>query len=63
MKGDWKIIRGKIRERWGKVTDDELDVIAGQRDQLVGLLQKRYGTTEEEIERQVREFEDRYVNV
>ena len=57
IKGDWKQMKGKVRERWGKLTNDDLDVIAGQRDQLVGLLQKRYGQAEEEIKRQVETFE------
>lgn len=63
LKGDWKIIRGKVRERWGKLTDDDLDVIAGRRDQLAGLLQKHYGAAREDIERQIREFEDRHAAV
>jgi uncharacterized protein YjbJ (UPF0337 family) len=63
MKGDWKILRGRIRERWGKLTDDELDVIEGRRDQLAGLLQKQYGETKEDVERQIREFEDRHSRV
>jgi len=59
MQGQWRQLRGRIREQWGRLTDDDLDVIAGRRDQLVGLLQQRYGETREEIERQVREFEHR----
>lgn len=50
-------MRGKVREQWGKLTEDDLDVIAGRRDQLVGLLQRRYGLTREAIEAQVAEFE------
>lgn len=49
--------RGKLRERWGKLTDDDLDGIEGKRDQLIGLLQKVYGQAREEIERQVSHFE------
>ena len=60
IKGDWNLVKGKIRERWGLLTNDDLDVIAGQRDQLVGLLLKRYGRAENEIKRQVKEFEDEY---
>jgi uncharacterized protein YjbJ (UPF0337 family) len=59
MQGQWQEFRGKVREQWGKLTDDDLDVIAGKRDQLVGVLQKRYGQAKEEIERQVSEFERR----
>jgi uncharacterized protein YjbJ (UPF0337 family) len=57
VKGDWKQIQGKVKEAWGKLTDQELDVIAGRRDQLLGAIQKRYGVDREEAERQVGEFE------
>jgi uncharacterized protein YjbJ (UPF0337 family) len=46
-----------VREQWGKLTEDDLDVIAGKREQLVGLLQQRYGATLEAVEAQVKEFE------
>lgn len=59
IKGEWKMMRGKVAEQWGKLTDDDLEVIAGKRDQLVGLLQKRYGKAQEVIEREVKEFEAR----
>jgi len=58
LKGEWRQLKGKIRERWGKLTDDDLDVIEGQREQLAGMLQKRYGVAREEIDAQIREFED-----
>lgn len=58
LKGDWMVLKGKIREKWGKLTDDDLDVIRGQRDQLAGSLTKRYGYAKEEAERQVREFNE-----
>jgi uncharacterized protein YjbJ (UPF0337 family) len=57
VRGNWSEVKGKIKESWGKPTDDELDVIAGKRDQLVGLIQKTYGVAREEAERQVRRFE------
>jgi uncharacterized protein YjbJ (UPF0337 family) len=60
IEGRWQETKGKIREQWGKLTDDDLDIIAGKRDQLVGILQRRYGETREEVEKRVREFEDRY---
>jgi uncharacterized protein YjbJ (UPF0337 family) len=59
IEGKWKEMRGRVRERWGKLTDDDLDVIAGKRDQLIGLIQQRYGLARNEIERQVSEFEER----
>lgn len=59
VKGQWKQIRGKVREQWGKLTDDDLDVIAGRRDQLLGRIQERHGLAREEAERQVDDFERR----
>jgi uncharacterized protein YjbJ (UPF0337 family) len=63
LKGQWQQIKGKVQEKWGRITNDDLDVIAGQRDQLVGLLRKRYGSAQEEIDRQVKEFEDQHAGV
>jgi uncharacterized protein YjbJ (UPF0337 family) len=57
VKGNWKQFRGKVRTQWGKLTDDELDVIGGNREQLVGKIQERYGITKEEAEKRVRDFE------
>ncbi len=57
IEGDWKRFRGKIREQWGKLTDDDLDIIAGKRDQLVGTLQQRYGSTREQVEKELGSFE------
>jgi uncharacterized protein YjbJ (UPF0337 family) len=57
VKGDWKQFRGKVKEAWGKLTDDDLDVVAGKRDQLIGLIQKSYGVARDEAERQVQQFE------
>jgi uncharacterized protein YjbJ (UPF0337 family) len=55
--GNWTEAKGKVKEAWGKLTDDELDVIAGKRDQLVGFIQKSYGVGREEADRQVQRFE------
>lgn len=57
LKGEWRQLRGKVKEQWGKLTNDDLDVIAGKRDQLIGTLQVRYGKAQDEIERQVKGFE------
>jgi uncharacterized protein YjbJ (UPF0337 family) len=57
--GNWKQFEGKVKEQWGKLTDDELAVIAGKRDQLAGLLQKRYGYSKEQAEREIQEFSQR----
>jgi uncharacterized protein YjbJ (UPF0337 family) len=59
VKGDWMKFKGKVREQWGNLTDDQLDRIAGKRDQLAGEVQKAYGVTKEEAERQIKKFEAR----
>jgi uncharacterized protein YjbJ (UPF0337 family) len=59
MKGNWKQFKGKIQEQWGKLTDDDLDVIAGKRDQLLGRIQERHGITKDEAENQVKDWEKR----
>ena len=56
IEGSWKQFKGKVKERWGKLTDDDLDVIAGERDQLSGKLQKAYGISEGEADRQIADF-------
>ena len=57
IKGNWKQFKGKVKEQWGKLTDDDLDVIDGQRDQLVGRIQERQGIARDEAERQVKTSE------
>ena len=54
--GNWKQLKGQFRAQWGKLTDDDLQVIAGNGDKLVGKLQETYGISREEAERQVIEF-------
>jgi uncharacterized protein YjbJ (UPF0337 family) len=54
--GKWKQVKGAIKERWGKLTDDDLDVIGGQRDQLAGRIQERYGIAKEAARTQVDEW-------
>jgi uncharacterized protein YjbJ (UPF0337 family) len=53
VKGSWKQLKGKIKEQWGKLTDDDLTVINGQQEQLAGKLQERYGYTKEQAEREI----------
>jgi uncharacterized protein YjbJ (UPF0337 family) len=60
LPGKWKQLRGEIRERWGELTDDDLDKVAGQSDKLAGILQERYGYTQMEAERQIDEFLDEW---
>lgn len=59
IRGNWKQVKGKVKEQWGKLTDDDLDVIAGKRDQLLGRIQERHGIAKDEAERQVEDFERR----
>ena len=59
IEGNWKQAKGKVVEQWGKLTDDDLDVVAGRREQLAGKIQERYGCAKEEAERQVTDWERR----
>jgi uncharacterized protein YjbJ (UPF0337 family) len=56
ISGQWKQMKGKVRERWGKLTDDEMDQIGGKKDQLVGKIQERYGYAKDRAEKEVNEF-------
>jgi uncharacterized protein YjbJ (UPF0337 family) len=56
IEGNWKQFTGRVKEQWGKLTDDDIDVIAGKRDQLVGKIQEQYGVTKDEAEKQVDKF-------
>lgn len=56
LKGQWKQIKGEVRKQWGKLTDDEIDRIDGEREKLIGTLQKKYGMTKEQAEREVKDF-------
>jgi len=60
FQGKWKQMRGALKEEWGKLTNDDLRVIAGRTDQLVGTLQERYGYTREQAENEVQRFLRRY---
>ena len=56
IKGNWKEFTGKMKEKWGKLTDDELAVAAGHRDQMIGLLQQKYGLAKEKAEEEIDRF-------
>ena len=56
IEGNWKQFRGKVKEKWGKLTDDDLTRIAGKKDQLVGMIQERYGIAREEAQEELDEF-------
>ncbi len=59
IEGNWTQMKGSIKERWGKLTDDEFEQLAGHRDKLVGKIQERYGCAKHDAESQVREWEKR----
>jgi len=59
IEGQWKQLSGKVREHWGKLTDDDIDVVAGRRDQLAGKIQERYGLAKDEAELQIASWERR----
>lgn len=56
IEGKWKELKGQAKVQWGKLTDDELDMAEGHRDQLVGKLQQKYGIAKEEAERQLDDW-------
>jgi uncharacterized protein YjbJ (UPF0337 family) len=59
IEGDWKQFKGNIKTRWGKLTDDQLDVIAGQRDVLAGKIQEAYGISKDQAEKELDEWQER----
>ena len=52
FEGKWKQVRGQVKEWWGKLTDDDLDRVSGKYDQLVGVIQEKYGYTRERVEKE-----------
>ena len=54
--GNWKQFKGKAKEQWGKLTDDDMTVIEGKRDQLVGKIQERYGYEKDQAEKEVSDW-------
>ena len=56
VEGRWKEIKGKAIEKWGELTDDELDQAAGKREQMAGLIQKKYGDSKADAERKVDDW-------
>ncbi len=56
FQGKWSQLKGKLRQQWGELTDDDIERVAGKRDELVGILQEKYGHSQEEAEREVNDF-------
>ncbi|MBE0627146.1 MAG: CsbD family protein [Burkholderiales bacterium] len=59
IEGNWKQVKGKVKEQWGRLTDDQLEVIAGKRDSLVGSIQESYGLSKDETEKQIVNWQKR----
>lgn len=58
VSGNWKQFKGKVKEQWGKLTDDDMTTIEGKREQLVGKIQERYGYEKDAAEKEVKTWED-----
>jgi uncharacterized protein YjbJ (UPF0337 family) len=56
LKGKWKQIQGDVKKLWGRLTDDDIQVIEGNRDKLAGILQERYGYTRQAVDKKIAEF-------
>jgi uncharacterized protein YjbJ (UPF0337 family) len=63
LKGKWMQLKGSVKSKWGKLTDDDLDIINGRQEQLIGKIQERYGIAKEEAQRQVNEWNEVSGNV
>jgi uncharacterized protein YjbJ (UPF0337 family) len=58
IEGSWKQLKGKVKEKWGDLTDDDLDKIAGRQEQFEGVIQQRYGLTKDQAHKQIEEWFD-----
>jgi uncharacterized protein YjbJ (UPF0337 family) len=56
LKGDWKQLAGKVKSKWGKLTDDDMTVVEGKREELTGRIQERYGCAKEQAEKELADF-------
>jgi len=59
VEGNWKQVKGKVKEQWGKLTDNDLDTIAGKQDQLEGKIQQRYGYQKDQVKKEINDWYDR----
>jgi uncharacterized protein YjbJ (UPF0337 family) len=60
IEGNWKQMKGQVRQQWGKLTDDDIDRLHGKREELEGLLQERYGLAKDEANRQIDDWSRRF---
>jgi uncharacterized protein YjbJ (UPF0337 family) len=56
IEGNWKQLKGKAKQKWAKLTDDDLDFVAGKKDELIGKIQERHGIAKDEAERQLNDW-------
>ena len=57
IEGNWKQFKGNVKAQWGKLTDDEIDVVAGNRENLIGKIQESYGISKDEVEKQLNDWQ------
>ena len=57
VEGNWKQLKGKVQQKWGKLTDDDLDIAKGHKEELLGKIQQKYGISKDEAEKQLNDFE------
>ncbi|WJH34613.1 CsbD family protein [Paenibacillus aurantius] len=60
IKGKWNQLKGEAKKQWGKLTDDDLDVIAGEKDKLIGKIQERHGHNKDEAEKEYHTWSSRF---
>ena len=60
IEGKWKQLKGDVQKKWAKLTDDQLDIINGDRNKLIGRIQENYGVTRDEASKQIEEWEKAY---
>ncbi|KRT74963.1 MAG: CsbD family protein [Deltaproteobacteria bacterium CSP1-8] len=60
LKGKWNEIKGRVKENWGKLTDDDLTAVEGKKEKLLGLLQQKYGYAKDKAEQEYKDFIGRY---
>jgi len=60
LKGKWSEMKGEVKKKWGKLTDDDLMVISGEKEKLVGVLQTKYGYAKEKAEEEYKSFADKH---
>lgn len=58
IKGNWNVAKGKLKQRWAELTDDDLEFVEGQEDELIGRIQRRTGETRDAVERALAEYND-----